>query len=220
MTCRLTRATKILQAYAWRNRSGSDCAAADLFQVSTALAADLSSELRAALTPLLAEVESLSERIKAHDDQIEELAEGHYPGGARLTQVKGVGTLIALTYILTLEDPYRFRRSCDVGCDIGLRPSWRNSGQSQPQLHISKEGDPYLRTLMVQGAHFILGPFGEDCDLRRWGLKLMQRGGKNARKRALAEVARRLAVLLHKLWISGTVYEPLRNSPASAAAAA
>jgi transposase len=190
------------------------------FQVSTAMAADLSPELRAALTPLLAEVESLSERIKAYDGQIEELAERHYPEVARLTQVKGVGTLIALTYVLTLEDPYRFRRSRDVGCYIGLRPGRRNSGQSQPQLHISKEGDTYLRTLMVQGAHYILGPFGEDCDLRRWGLKLMQRGGKNAKKRALAAVARRLAVLLHKLWISGAVYEPLRNSQASGAAAA
>jgi transposase len=190
------------------------------FQVSTAMAADLSPELRAALTPLLAEVESLSERIKAYDGQIEELAERHYPEVARLTQVKGVGTLIALTYVLTLEDPYRFRRSRDVGCYIGLRPGRRNSGQSQPQLHISKEGDTYLRTLMVQGAHYILGPFGGDCDLRRWGLKLMQRGGKNAKKRALAAVARRLAVLLHKLWISGAVYEPLRNSQASGAAAA
>ena len=190
------------------------------FRVSAGMAADLSPELGVALTPLLAEVESLSERIKAYDRQIEQLAEQHYPVVARLTQVKGVGTLIALTYVLTLEDPYRFRRSRDVGCYIGLRPGRRNSGQSQPQLHISKEGDTYLRTLMVQGAHYILGPFGEDCDLRRWGLKLMERGGKNAKKRALAAVARRLAVLLHKLWITGSVYEPLRNSQASRPAAA
>jgi len=87
-------------------------------------------------------------------------------------------------------------------------------------LHISKEGDTYLRTLMVQGAHYILGPFGEDCDLRRWGLKLTQRGGKNAKKRALAAVARRLAVLLHKLWVTGSVYEPLRKSQANIATVA
>ena len=85
-------------------------------------------------------------------------------------------------------------------------------GQSEPQLHISKEGDRYLRTLMVQGAHYILGPFGQDSDLRRWGLKLAERGGKNAKKRAVVAVARKLAVLLHKLWVSGEVYEPLRNN--------
>jgi transposase len=79
-------------------------------------------------------------------------------------------------------------------------------------MRISKEGDEYLRTLLVQGAHYILGPFGEDCDLRRWGLKLSARGGKNAKKRAVVAVARKLAVLLHRLWVSGEVYEPLRNS--------
>jgi transposase len=86
-------------------------------------------------------------------------------------------------------------------------------------MHISKEGDSYVRTLLVQGAHYILGPFGRDCDLRRWGLKLAERGGKNAKKRAVIAVARKLAVLLHKLWVSGEVYEPLRNSSKVAAAA-
>jgi transposase len=86
--------------------------------------------------------------------------------------------------LLTLEDPHRFRKSRDVGCYVGLQPGRRNSGQSEPQLHISKEGDPYLRTLLVQGAHHILGPFGADSDLRRWGLKLAERGGKNGKKRS------------------------------------
>src|SRR5438093_470937 len=129
-----------------------------------------------------------------------------------LKQVKGVGTLIALTYLLTLEDAHRFRKSRDVGCYLGLQPGRRNSGQSQPQLHISKQGDPYLRTLLVQGAQHILGPFGADSDLRRWGLKLAERGGRSGKKRAIIGVARKLAVLLHRLWISGEVYEPLRNS--------
>jgi transposase len=112
-----------------------------------------------------------------------------------LKQVKGVGTLTALTYVLTLDDPHRFRRSRDAGCFLGLRPGRRNSGQSQPQLHISKEGDRYLRTLMVQGAHYILGPFGQDSDLRRWGLKLAERGGKNAKKRAVVPCCRKVGVL-------------------------
>lgn len=131
---------------------------------------------------------------------------------ARLKQVSGVGTLIALTYVLTLEDPLRFRRSRDAGCYVGLRPKRRNSGDSNPQLRITKEGDRYWRKLLVQGAHYILGPFGPDCDLRRWGLKLAARGGKNAKKRARVAVARKLAVLLHKLWVSGEAYEPLRHS--------
>jgi transposase len=95
---------------------------------------------------------------------------------------------------------------------MGLRPGRRNSGKSEPQLHISKEGDRYMRSLLVQGAHYILGPFGIDCDLRRWGLKMSERGGKSAKKRAVVAVARKLAVLLHKLWVSGAVYDPLRNS--------
>jgi transposase len=181
-------------------------------QVSREMAAGLSAELRDALEPLLREVESLNERIKEYDRRIEQMAKKDYPEVELLQQVKGVGELIALTYVLTIEDPQRFRKSRDVGCFLGLRPGRRNSGQSEPQMHISKEGDRYLRTLMVQGAHYILGPFGEDSDLRRWGLKLAERGGKNAKKRAIVAVARKLAVLLHQLWVSGEVYEPLRNS--------
>jgi transposase len=179
----------------------------------------LSPELQRALEPLLAGIESLSEGIGEYNEGIEELAEQSYPEVARLKQVKGVGTLIALTFLLTLEDAHRFRKSRDVGCYLGLQPGRRNSGQSEPQMHISKEGDPYLRTLLVQGAHHILGPFGADSDLRRWGLKLAERGGKSGKKRAIIAVARKLAVLLHRLWVSGEVYEPLRNPRAMPAAA-
>jgi transposase len=181
-------------------------------QMNREIAKGLSQELREALDPLLAEIESLNERIAEYDRRIERVAQEVYPQAALLRQVKGVGPLIALTYVLTLDDPHRFRRSRDAGCFVGLRPGRRNSGMSEPQMHISKEGDRYLRTLLVQGAHYILGPFGQDSDLRRWGLKLAERGGKNAKKRAVVAVARKLAVLLHKLWVSGEVYEPLRNS--------
>ncbi len=181
-------------------------------QIHREIAQGLNQELRDALDPLLREIESLNEAIAEYDTRIEQIAREGYPQVARLKQVKGVGPLIALTYVLTLDDPYRFRRSRDVGCFLGLRPGRRNSGRSEPQLHISKEGDRYLRTLLVQGAHYVLGPFGEDSDLRRWGLKLAERGGKNAKKRAVVAVARKLAVLLHKLWVSKEVYEPLRNN--------
>jgi transposase len=181
-------------------------------QVSRELAAGLSTEMREILEPLLHEIESLNERIKEYDQRMEKIATEGYPQLSLLKQVKGVGTQIALTYVLTIEDPYRFAKSREVGCFLGLRPGRRNSGESEPQKKISKEGDRYLRTMMVQGAHYILGPFGEDSDLRRCGRKLSERGGANAKKRAVVAVARKLAVLLHRLWVSGEVYEPLRNS--------
>jgi transposase len=189
-------------------------------QLSREIIRGLSPELREALGPLLQEVESLNERIKEYDRRIRKMAKQEYPETALLKQVKGVGDLIATAYVLTIEDPHRFRKSRDAGCFLGLQPGRRNSGESEPQMHISKEGDEYLRTLLVQGAHYILGPFGEDCDLRRWGQKLAARGGKNAKKRAVVAVARKLAVLLHHLWVTGEVYEPLHNSRKEAQAAA
>jgi transposase len=181
-------------------------------QVNRELAAGWKAELRDVLEPLLQEIESLNERIQEYEVRMEKIAQQSYPHVALLKQVKGVGTQIALTYVLTLEDPHRFPKSREVGCFLGLRPGRRDSGESQPQMHISKEGDRYLRTMLVQGAHYILGPFGADSDLRRWGLKLAARGGKNAKKRAVVAVARKLAVLLHRLWVTGEVYEPLHNS--------
>src|SRR4030095_15274239 len=189
-------------------------------QVSREITSGLSTELREALQPLLREVGSLNERIQEYDRRIERMAKERYPETALLKQVKGVGNLIATTYVLTIEDPQRFRKSRDAGCFVGLQPGRRKSGESEPQRHISKQGYEYLRTLLVQGAHYILGPFGEDSDLRRWGQRLAARGGKNGKKRAVVAVARKLAVLLHRLWVSGEVYEPLRNSQKAISAAA
>jgi len=174
--------------------------------------------LRGVLQPVLEEVESLTEKIQRCDQEIEQIAREKYPETELLRQVSGVGILIALTFVLTVENAERFRKSRDVGCYVGLRPKRSDSGESQPQLGISKEGDVYLRKLLVQGAHGILGRRGPDTDLKRWGLKLAARGGKNAKKRALVAVARKLAILLHRLWVTGEVYEPLRNSQALAAA--
>jgi transposase len=179
---------------------------------NSATAEALSPQLQVALAPMLSALETITARIREYNTQIEKLAEESYPETALLKQVKGVGTLIALTYVLTLEDPRRFRKSRDAGCYIGLQPGRRNSGQSEPQLHITREGDSYLRMVLVQGAQHILGPFGEDSDLRRWGLKLAERGGKRGKRRAIIAVARKLAVLLHHLWISCEAYEPLHNT--------
>ena len=172
--------------------------------------------LQETLRPLLQEVESLTEKIKQCDVKIEQIARTEYPETSLLRQVSGVGTLIALTFVLTLEDRARFARSRDVGCFVGLRPSQGDSGASKPQLPITKEGDMYLRKMLVQGAHCILSHRGPDTDLKRWGLRLSDRGGKNAKKRAIVAVARKLGVLLHRLWVTGDVYEPLRNSQAAA----
>jgi transposase len=126
--------------------------------------------------------------------------------------VQGVGALTALAYVLTLEDPARFPNGRAVGSFLGLRPKRKQSGERDPQLRITKGGDPMARRLLVTAAQYILGPFGPDTDLRRVGQRLAARGGKAAKKRAIVAVARKLSVLLHRLWITGEVYEPLRNA--------
>jgi transposase len=169
----------------------------------------LPEELRNALAPMLEQIDELSDRIQEYDERIEHLARTRYPQTALLQQVTGVGTLTALTFLLTIGDPARFERSRDVGCFIGLRPKRDQSGERDPRLGITKAGDSRLRRTLVHCAHYILGPFGPDCDLRRWGLKLAEGGNK---KKAIIAVARKLAVLLHRLWTTGEVYEPLRNA--------
>lgn len=186
----------------------------DADQLGVEQLAGLPAALQEVLRPLLEEVESLTKRIHACDEQIEQIARKEYPETELLEQISGVGTLIALTFVLTVDDAERFQKSRDVGCYVGLRPKRSDSGESQPQLRITKEGDLYLRKLLVQGAHYILGRRGPDTDLKRWGRKLAARGGKNAKKRAVVAVARKLAILLHHLWVTGEVYEPLRNSQA------
>ncbi len=172
----------------------------------------LPSELAEVLGPIVETIGSLTEKIKDFDRRIEELAAGHYPETELLRQVSGVGSLTALTFVLTLEDPQRFAESRSVGAYLGLAPGTEQSGEQDPQKRISGEGDELLRRLLVSSAHYILGPFAPDSDLRRHGEKIAQRGGKNARKRAVVAVARKLCVLLHRLWVSGEVYEPLRNA--------
>jgi transposase len=173
-----------------------------------------------ALGPILETIGSLTERIHDYDRQLETISEEHYPETDLLRQVEGVGVLTALTFVLTLEDPYRFEKSRTLGAYLGLVPATDQSGDRDPQKHISKEGDEMLRKLLVGSAHYILGPFGSDSDLRRHGEKIASRGGKNAKKRAAVAVARKLSVLLHSLWISAEVYEPLRNTQRSRGQAA
>jgi transposase len=164
--------------------------------------------LKPALEPIFRALEAMAEEIKQHDKTLREMAK-RYPDAAVLGQPNGVGLLTALVFLLTIEDKKRFEKSRTVGSFVGLRPKKDQSGDSDKQLHITKAGDHLLRKLLVQSANYILGPFGKDSDLRQWGLELARRGGQNGRKRAKVAVARKLAVLMHRLWVTGEVYEPI-----------
>lgn len=156
-------------------------------------------------------IASINQTIRQLEQRLESIAEQRYPQTKLLRQVAGVGPITSLAFVLTIEDPARFTKSRIVGAFLGLAPGRKSSGERDPELRITKEGDPFLRRLLVTSAHYILGPFGPDCDLRRFGLKIAARGAKNAKKRALVAVARKLAVLLHHLWRWQEVYEPLHQ---------
>jgi len=173
--------------------------------------------LRPAVGPLLETLAYIEQRIRAYDKEIERLGAQAYPQTRALRQVKGVGPITSLNYVVTISNPQNFKKSRDVGSYLGLRPRRRSSGRGDPELRISKAGDGMLRRHLVQSAQYMLGPHGVDCDLKRWGLKLAARGGKTAKKKAIVAVARKLAVLLHRLWITGQPYEPLRNANKAAA---
>jgi transposase len=174
-------------------------------------------ELGLALGPVLEQIESLSNRIGDYDKQVDKAITECYPEALRLQQIPGVGPVTSLAYVLAIEDPTRFKKSRDVGAYFGLVPERRQSGDSDPELRITKAGDRMVRSLLVQCAHYILGPFGRDCDLRRFGERIAGRGKKLAKRRAVVAVARKLAVLLHALWVHGSDYDPLRNAAEIAA---
>lgn len=163
------------------------------------------------VTPVLDAIDRLSQAIRSYDERIEKLVQTRYRDAKWLMQIKGVGALTALAFLLVLDDASRFRSSRMVGPYLGLTPARDQSGEADPQKGISKEGDRLMRRLLVQSGHYILGPFGVDSDLRRHGQAIANRGGKNAKKRAAIAVARKLAVLLHHLWVTHDVYEPLFN---------
>lgn len=168
--------------------------------------------LQPALKPLLDQLEQITRQIRDYDRQIGTLSAERYPETRLLAQVAGVGPITSLAFILTLEDPDRFKSSRAVGAYLGLSPRTDQSGDQDPQCRITKAGNSMVRRLLVQAAHYQLGPFGPDTDLRRWGLARAERGGKIAKRKAVIAVARKLAVLLHRLWVTAEVYEPLRNT--------
>lgn len=162
--------------------------------------------------PILSLIELISNQIREYDRQIIQLSEECYRETELLRMVKGVGPVTSLAFVLILEDPTRFARSRQVGKFLGLVPRRDQSGETDKQLRITKAGNSFLRRLLVGAAQYILGPFGEDCNLRQFGLRLASRGGKNAKRRAVVAVARKLAVLLHRLWHNGEMYNPLHKA--------
>lgn len=171
--------------------------------------ADLPTELYPALIGTLEVIAALNEQIKNYDQQIRNLCDQVYPETHRLRQVTGVGPVTAMAYVLTLENPERFKKSRQVGAFLGLTRKIDQSGATDRALPISKAGDAYLRRLLVGASHYILGPFGPPCRLREHGERIAAGGGKSAKKRAVVAVARKLAVLLHYLWKSDDVYDPM-----------
>jgi transposase len=194
-----------------------DC---DAEQAGEALGEGMSEATRKVIGPLLKTIEAIHKEIRGYDQQIQEIA-GRYPEIELLTVIHGVGTLIALTFVLTLEDAERFAHSRDVGAFVGLQPKQRDSGNSQPEMGISKAGDRLLRRYLVQGAHGILRQGAPESDLQRWALKKLEGGnGKRAKRRMVVAVARKLAVLMHHLWATGEVYDPNYQRKATATSAA
>jgi transposase len=177
---------------------------------------DIPESLRPALMPILDTIATLTQQIHSYDRQIQELCKERYLETLLLQHISGAGPLTSLAFILTLENPNRFHKSREVGPALGLVPQSDQSGEHNPQLRITKTGNAFLRQLLVGSAQYILGPFGPDCDLHRRGLQLADRGGKNAKKRAMLAVARKLATLLHYLWKTGEVYDPFYLSRHSA----
>ena len=159
-------------------------------------------------------IAQITTQIKEFDKEIEKIGNERYPETELLRRIKGVGPLTALAFILTLESPDRFQTSRQIGSYLGLTPRRDQSGETDKQLRITKAGSPFLRKLLINSAQYLLGPFGEDCNLRRFGLRLASRGGKNAKRKAVVAVGRKLSVLLHRLWKFGEIYDPLykRNS--------
>jgi transposase len=168
----------------------------------------LPEDLAPILTPLLEQIRALTAHIRGAETALARLA-AQYPATQQLRQVSGVGPVTALAYVLVLETPTRFATGRHVGAYLGLTPGRAQSGRADPQRRITKQGDALLRRLLVGSAQYILGPFGPDCALRRWGHGLAARGGQNGKKRAVVAVARKLAALLHHLWLTGAPYAPL-----------
>jgi transposase len=162
----------------------------------------LKRELRQVLDPLAETIAELTARIEALEREL--VAEAHGDDLVqRLQGIPGVGPLVGLAFVGWVDRPERFRRSRDVGACLGLRPRVRDSGERERRGAITREGDSEMRRLLVQAAHAALHA-KRDSALKRWAERLVRRLGKS---KAVVALARKIAVLLHHLWVSGEDYQ-------------
>ncbi len=171
----------------------------------------LPEELKPALCPLLDVIEDLNLQICELEKKFKAVSNNDYPITNRFQKIYGVGPILAAAFVTTIDDPKRFLKSHDIGAFLGLTPKQSQSGKVDKQLGISKEGDRYLRKLLVQSAHILVRDNSPDTDLKRWATDYVQRGGKNAKKRAIVATARKLAIVLHRMWVDDADYRPLRT---------
>ncbi len=169
-------------------------------------------ELLTMIEPSLSVVDEMTKRIRQLDREIEQLCEERYPETKRLREIRGVGPITALCFVLVIEDPHRIDKTRDVGAYLGMVPKRDQSGRLDKELSISKCGNAYLRRLLVSAAQYMLGPFGEECDLKTRGLRLAERGGRGAKKKAVVATARKLSVVMLGVWKNQTDYEPIRKA--------
>jgi transposase len=204
---------------------GCRLAQRDADQMGVAEAAELPEGLKSSIGAMLETVAHLTAQIKAADQRIHKIAE-RYREIELVTVIYSVGELTALTFLLTIDNLARFEKSREVGAYLGLVPGQMQSGGSDPEQGITKEGDRMMRWMLVQCAHTLLRHGAPDSDLRRWGLgKLEQEQGKPGKagqktpgkKKVLVAVARRLGVLMHHLLATGEVYDPLYGAKQQAA---
>lgn len=166
--------------------------------------------LEPALYPLMQAVGTMTARIKEYDKAIETVLETRYPeANEAMRQIKGVGAITTLCFICVVQDPERFETSRAVGPYVGLAPGRSQSGEQDPKKGITKSGDPLLRCQLTRAAHYVM-TFGEDSDLKRTAGRLLNKG--KPRQVVGCAIARRLAVLMHRLWISKQAYEPLYHA--------
>jgi transposase len=173
---------------------------------------DLPEEVADVAHHLFDMLKALNAKIKRYDGILTKAMMRLRKEDAELVmQVPGVGPVTAAVFLAAVGDAKDFGKPRVAGPFLGLAPRQDQSGGTDKQLRISKEGDAMARKLLVIAANYIMGPFAKDCDLRRHGMRIAERGGKNARKRAKVAVARRLAVTLLAILQKRTPYRPFMD---------
>lgn len=170
--------------------------------------------LSASAEPLLAIIAAMTRELARLTRRALEIVRGE-PVCRRLMGVPGVGPLTALTFRATIDQPSRFRRSRDVGAHLGLTPKRCQSGETDVQGGIGRGGDELARTALYEAAHSLLTRSRRWSTLRAWGMQVAKRRGM---ARARVAVARKLAVILHRLWTEGTEFRWGKEDAAPAAA--